>query len=276
MPPINVMVNGLPGQMARTIAGHIIRNNRFRLLPWSLTGPEITDAEISLESLRIELLRPERRQKSITPIIADAGGRIVCIDFTHPTAVNDNAAFYCRNRLPFVMGTTGGNRAQLFETVQQSPICAVIAPNMAKQIVGLQAMFEYAAANFPGLFADFKMTVRESHQQGKADTSGTAKAIVACCRKLGLDFDPADICKERDPQIQRHQWRIPEAYIDGHGWHTYSFESPDKTALFEITHNINGREIYIQGTLDAIDFLLRQIDQGMHGRVFTMIDVIKG
>lgn len=38
------------------------------------------------------------------------GGRIVAIDYTHPTAVNDNAEFYAKHGLNFVMGTTGGDR----------------------------------------------------------------------------------------------------------------------------------------------------------------------
>ena len=32
------------------------------------------------------------------------------VDYTLPSACNENAAFYCSNRLPFVMGTTGGDR----------------------------------------------------------------------------------------------------------------------------------------------------------------------
>ncbi|MBW1822577.1 MAG: dihydrodipicolinate reductase, partial [Deltaproteobacteria bacterium] len=63
----------------------------------------------------------------------------ISIDYTHPTAVNSNAEFYCKNILPFVMGTTGGDRKFLEETVNSSSIAAVIAPNMAKQIVGFQA-----------------------------------------------------------------------------------------------------------------------------------------
>ena len=47
-------------------------------------------------------------------------------------------------------GTTGGDRQKLEDTVVSSPIAAVIAPNMAKQIVGLQAMMAYAAETFPG------------------------------------------------------------------------------------------------------------------------------
>jgi 4-hydroxy-tetrahydrodipicolinate reductase len=45
---------------------------------------------------------------------------------------------------------TGGDRARLLKQVQEAAVYAVIAPNMGKQIVAFQAMFEHAAATFPG------------------------------------------------------------------------------------------------------------------------------
>ncbi len=47
MSQINVMVNGLPGNVATVIARHIVSDQRFTLIPYSLTGPEIdTDSYI--------------------------------------------------------------------------------------------------------------------------------------------------------------------------------------------------------------------------------------
>jgi hypothetical protein len=70
---------------------------------------------------------------------------------------------------------------------------------MAKQIVGFQAMMEHAATTFPGIFNGYTLTVRESHQAGKADTSGTAKAMVSYFNRMGVDFSPEAIAMERDP-----------------------------------------------------------------------------
>jgi 4-hydroxy-tetrahydrodipicolinate reductase len=44
---------------------------------------------------------------------------------------------------------------------------------------------------------------------------------------------------------------------------------------FEIKHNVNGREIYAEGSLDAVAFLEHQVAQGMQGKVYSMIDVLK-
>jgi len=275
MEPIPVMVNGIPGNVAVQVATHVQTDNRFSLIPYSLTGPEIESGAHRMNRVDIRLIRPEHRDGVIQEIQA-ANPPFISIDFTHPAAVNANAEFYCRHRLPFVMGTTGGDRERLDATVRASEISAVIAPNMAKQIVGFQAMMDFAADNFPGLFEGYTLKVRESHQQGKVDTSGTAKAMVSYFNRLGCAFSEEAIHKERDPEVQKSEWGIPEDYLSGHAWHTYTLTSPDQTTTFSFTHNVNGRKIYVRGTLDAVAYLAEKIELGVQGRVFTMIDVLKG
>jgi len=274
MQPIKVMVNGLPGNVAHIVARHLIMDPRFELLPYSMTGPEIQESVHQVESLSLELIGPDSKVSKINTIKAQQGP-FLSVDFTHPSAVNPNAEFYCQAGLPFVMGTTGGDRRQLVESVTSSSITAVIAPNMAKQIVGFQAMMEYAADTFPALFEGYTLEVKESHQNGKADTSGTARAMVAYFNRLGVPFSEDQIVKVRDPEIQQTRWGIDEKYLTGHGWHTYTLVSNDRTVRFEFTHNINGREIYGRGTLDALLYLSEKVAAGVSGQVFTMIDVLK-
>ena len=269
-----VMVNGIPGNMAVNVTRHILGDDRFDLVPFSLTGPEIEMAEHKIESIVIHLLKPEGREQAINGL-TQKEGEFISVDYTHPSAVNANAAFYCKHQLPFVMGTTGGDRPLLEASVRASSISAVIAPNMAKQIVGFQAMMEYAAQTFPDLFKGYVLEIKESHQTGKADTSGTAKAMVRYFNQMGLSFSEDEIIKERDPEVQSGQWGIPQKYLAGHGWHTYALTSGDKTVRFEFTHNVNGRDVYARGTLDAILFLGAKVSQGAQGKVYTMIDVLK-
>ncbi len=275
MNPIKIMVNGIPGNVAVLIATHVLGDDRFELIPESLTGPEIRDTEHTVDTVRINLIRPEMREQTI-PDIKTAHGDFLSVDFTHPAAVNGNAEFYCKFSLPFVMGTTGGDRKQLEDTVVSSSIAAVIAPNMAKQIVGFQAMMENAAASFPDLFKGYTLEIKESHQNGKADTSGTAKAMVGYFNQLGVLFSEENIVMERDPETQKSRWGIPAQYLSGHAWHTYSLVSEDKTVRFEFTHNVNGRDVYAKGTLDALGYLHQKINQDAKGKVYTMIDVLKG
>jgi len=275
MNKLKVMINGIPGNMSVNVAKHVLADNGVDLILHSLTGPEITKDEHVVDSTPIRLIHPDIREQAITEII-EREGSFITVDYTHPSAVNGNAEFYAKHGLPFVMGTTGGDRKLLEDTVRSSSIAAVIAPNMAKQIVGFQAMMEYAANTFPGLFKGYSLEIKESHQKGKADTSGTAKAMAEYFTNLGVPFSIEDIKKERDPEIQKSVWGIPEEYLRGHGWHTYSLLSHDTTVSFEFSHNVNGRDIYAQGTLDAVAYLDTKVKQGEKGKVYSMIDVLKG
>ncbi len=271
-----LMINGIPGKVATAIAGHVMDDDRFRLLPYSLTGPETEAENIKLKEREIGLIKPDERDAEIGEITSGPG-RIFVIDFTHPTAVNSNAAFYIENRLPFVMGTTGGDREKLEADINSGTMPAVVAPNMAKQIVGFQAMMAYAAENFPDLFNGFSLEIKESHQKGKADTSGTAKAMVRYFNRLGIDFSEDQIEKERDPQVQLTEWGVPEDHLQGHGFHTYTLRSPDGNCMFRFEHNICGREIYVHGAIDAVFFLKKKLESPdrKEKNCFSMIDVLK-
>jgi 4-hydroxy-tetrahydrodipicolinate reductase len=274
MERIKIMINGLPGNVAKVIARHGLHDTRVEVLPYAMTGPEIDADEVRIEAADIELIHPLDREKRIPAILAK-NGPLICVDFTHPSAVNENAEFYARHQLPFVMGTTGGDRERLAELIQNSSVSAIIAPNMAKQIVGFQALMAYAAESFPNLFKGYHLTIRESHQAGKADTSGTAKAMVHYFNRMGIPFDTAEIEMERDPERQHNMWGVPPEYLKGHAWHTYTLISKDQTVKFEFSHNVNGREIYGEGAMDAVAFLARKIIDGSRGEVFSMIDVLK-
>lgn len=52
----------------------------------------------------------------------------------HWTWWSDNAELYCKLGVPFVMGTTGGDRERLYKTVKDSNNYAVISPQMGKQV----------------------------------------------------------------------------------------------------------------------------------------------
>src|SRR3989344_3790954 len=305
--PIQVMVNGLKGKMATSIAQAIYTDPKgkafcnslhqepdyeFDLLSLSLTGPETKANEIDgtlpnsivslrfltlrFEQQRIMLIKPDERGQ-LPGLLTESGlipSSIIAVDYTRPDAVNSNAELYCSLGMPFVMGTTGGDRPKLEETVKNSKIPAVIAPNMTKQIVVFQAMMQYAAETFPGAFRGYRLKIRESHQTGKADTSGTAKAMVQYFNQLGIPFTTDQIEMVRNP-CEQMMLGVPKEALRGHGWHTYTLLSEDGNVLFQFTHNVNGREPYVSGTLDAIRFLHTKVEAGEKG-LYTMINVAKG
>lgn len=271
-----VMVNGLPGKMAAKVCEYILNADKnvypFFLYGSSFTGPEIKQKSFEIEGLLVGLFKPDERDTLLKKMTWHNEYTFVAVDFSHPSAVNTNAEFYCAHHIPFVMGTTGGDPNRLIDAVVSTGNCAVVAPNMAKQVVAFQTMVKFAAVNFLDAFRGYTLEIVESHQQGKADTSGTAKAMVDYFNALGIPFSKEQIVMIREPEQQRAMG-IPEEALKGHGWHTYILRSPDGSIFFQFTHNVNGRDIYASGTLDAIGFLARNIQPGV---VYSMMDVLKG
>ena len=333
----NVLIAGLHGSMGTLVANAVHSQSDMALIDHGLTGSNtfcwkgkgaIVDHlhKLTDEGIESILLNLKARYN---PII---------VDYTCPDAVNSNAELYCKLGIPFVMGTTGGDREKLKQIVLDSGNTAVIAPNMGKQIVALMGEINDFSRQHESGLSGCKLYIRESHQgpdlerdfDGKDDTSGTADAIRKDFNSMGIPYEKADINKIRLREDQL-ALGIPEEYLDGHGWHTYwaynkrgsdvlqkfgdfllAFleqnpvfegytlerstregystirrESSDGTVLFSVesslkgksvktTHNVNGREIYVIGTLDAIGFLRRKLDSGETGKVYSMVDVLRG
>ncbi|GLJ28191.1 hypothetical protein SUGI_0553730 [Cryptomeria japonica] len=85
---------------------------------------------------------------------------VVVVNYTVPSDVNENAELYCRMGVPFVMGTTGGDREKLLDVVRKANNYAVIAPQMGKQVVAFQAAMEIMAEHFPEAFSGYKLEDR--------------------------------------------------------------------------------------------------------------------
>ncbi|GBU23555.1 4-hydroxy-tetrahydrodipicolinate reductase [Fibrobacteria bacterium R8-3-H12] len=264
---MNIMVNGMPGKMAQIVA-EVCARRKLGVIPYSLTG------EAFAEYNGFALLGVAERENKIGQILKEHPN-LIAVDYTHPNAVNGNAEFYVKHKIPFVMGTTGGDREALIALVKNANHPCVIAPNMAKQIVALQAMLEWTAKNFPRVFDGYDLKVVESHQKTKADTSGTAKALVKSFLEMGAKGAEPIIEMVRDEEKQISKMLVPSEHLNGHAFHTYSLDSADKSVHFEFRHNVCGREIYAEGTADAVEFLAKKIETGKAG-FYNMIDVLKG
>lgn len=266
------MINGLPGNMAKEVA-QIAFFRGLEIVPYSLTGQDITEKEVEIEGKKITLIRPDERE-AVIGNVKQKFFPFVSVDYTHPSSVNSNADFYIEHDLPFVMGTTGGDRNKLINDVNNAKISCVIAPNMSKQIVALQLMLEDMQKRFTDLYKDYTLSVVESHQKTKADTSGTAKAIVDTFNKMGIDPISYDDINKIRTEEEQLEFGVPKDYLCGHAFHTYRLESPDKTLAFEFRHNLCGRNSYAQGTVDAVIFLAGHIKPKGQGKCFNMIDIL--
>lgn len=270
-----VMVNGVPGRMAVAVAEEVVSRGLI-LAEEALTGPGVEDETVEISGTKVALSRPDDHAECLANM-AEKYPRLIVVDYTHPTACNPNVELYATNNMSFVLGTTGGDVPAMKQAVTNAEgVYAVIAPNMGKQIVAFQAMMDMMAREFPGAFSGYKMTVTESHQSTKADTSGTAKAVVASFNELGLDFGVDEIKKVRTPPESMELMKVPGKYVTaGHAYHTYHLTSPDGSVNFEFQHNVCGRGVYAAGTVDAVEFLDAQKTAEAETRIYDMIDILR-
>lgn len=101
--------------------------------------------------------------------LLDAGAD-VCVDFTHPDSVKDNATWLLKAGVHAVVGTTGLTDADLADLKSLTgPANALVAPNFALGAVLLMAFAQQAARYLP------HAEIIELHHDRKADApSGTA------------------------------------------------------------------------------------------------------
>jgi 4-hydroxy-tetrahydrodipicolinate reductase len=267
---ISVLMSGLPGRMAMAVAEEAYRANDMTLAGVALSAESGVCKVLDAQS--ISLLAPAQRDQFLETWKSSA--KPIIVDYTHPSAVEGNVDFYTQHQMPFVLGTTGGDYSKLEKMVVERSCPAVIAPNMALPIVALTAMLEWSAQQFPGVFSGYDLKVKESHQKGKADTSGTAKDLIARFQRLGADFSLDQLHMCREPEIQRQEWGIPENHLKGHAFHTYDLHSEDRSAHFSLSHNILGRSIYAVGTIHAVRFLSHRVHAPVV-KSYNMIDVLQ-
>jgi 4-hydroxy-tetrahydrodipicolinate reductase len=277
--PVPIMVNDLTGKMGRAVADAVVARGADQcfLVPVALSGQAKDPVDVGGVEVEIRSVLDGDAGATLDELKSKYPGMIV-VDYTLPAAVNANASLYVKHGTPFVMGTTGGDRESLADEVRASRLPAVIAPQMGKQVVAFQAAMRLMAENFPGAFTGYTLTVTESHQSSKVDTSGTAKAIVQSFNDLGCGFDIEDARLVRDEPTQLGEMRVPKEHLLGHAFHTYKLTSPDGSVGFEFQHNVCGRSIYAEGTVDAALFLAQKTQSETspgEETLFDMIDVLK-
>ena len=274
--PVPIMVNDLTGKMGRAVADAVVARGADQcfLVPVALSGQAKDPVDVGGVEVEIRSVLDGDAGATLDELKSKYPGMIV-VDYTLPAAVNANASLYVKHGTPFVMGTTGGDRESLADEVRASRLPAVIAPQMGKQVVAFQAAMRLMAENFPGAFTGYTLTVTESHQSSKVDTSGTAKAIVQSFNDLGCGFDIEDARLVRDEPTQLGEMRVPKEHLLGHAFHTYKLTSPDGSVGFEFQHNVCGRSIYAEGTVDAALFLAQRVESPGDKTLFDMIDVLK-
>ena len=81
------MINGLPGNVSRIMAAAGMKDDRFIVMPYSLTGADITDTTTLVDNQNFSLLKPDTRNEIVKELLAKYPA-FIAVDYTHPSAVN--------------------------------------------------------------------------------------------------------------------------------------------------------------------------------------------
>ena len=80
--------------------------------------------------------------------------------------------------------------------------------------------------------------------------------------------------RRRGKAEEQKAFGVPEEFLNGHAWHTYTLTSSDGSVQFEFKHNVCGRRTYGEGVADTVSFLAATIAQGPEKKIYDMIDVL--
>lgn len=268
------------GKVMQVILKHLRNDSEINVLPFVLAkiddGDSLQWGHANKNDVAIIYPENNAHMQSILTHIKEDVGPFIVIDFTAPDAVISNATAYIETDTPFLMGTTGGDRALLGEMVRASRIPAVIAPNMVSQIVMLASMLLWAGQTYDKPLLGWTLKIKESHQAKKKDPSGTGIAFAKLFTEMGAKIDVTDLeqfisVRDREGSLKMN---VPEEFLDGHGFHTYSMIDPTGTLSIKLEHNVLGREAYGPNVVKCVHFLRQKMMQGETG-LFEVNDVIR-
>lgn len=178
----------------------------------------------------------------------------VCIDFSHPSMLQENVQFCKELKKPIVIGTTGceDQMINIQKEIKDSTIGCFYSPNFSIGINLFMQMLNQALKLIEG-FYEYDVAGIEYHHNKKTDRpSGTAIALT-----------------NQIKQTINNEHFTFESVRCGHipGTHTILFDSPVDTIT--LTHTARNREGFAQGALKAAKWLIGK--QGF----YTMQDLIK-
>lgn len=181
----------------------------------------------------------------------DNSSEVVCIDFTHASAVLSNVREAIAKGANIVIGTTGWEDiySQIKEMVAHSNIGLLYSPNFSIGAHIHRKVCAYAAS-LTRPYSPYKAAIIETHHSEKADApSGTAKKLKQEIQPFYPDIEITSMRHGHDP-----------------GNHTLILDAPEDT-LF-ISHQARSREGFALGAVIAAEWL-----KGKRG-IFTMDDIL--
>lgn len=194
----------------------------------------------------------------------------ILIDFTRPEASNNYLDFCQKNKINYVLGTTGFSEAERDNIISVAKNIAVcFAPNMSIGVNLLLSLVESATAI---MHEDFDIEIIESHHKDKVDApSGTALSLgESVAKSSGRSLKENGIFKRTGIMAPRNRNEIGFSSVRGGdivGDHTVLYAGDGER--IELTHKASSRKTFAKGALRAAKFLADKTEG-----LFDMQDVL--
>ena len=248
---MKVLINGINGKMGQVLLNEINNTNNIEVV----AGVSKTESE-----LNIPVYTNANDIKEKVDII---------IDFSTPEGTLNILEYAKEKSIPVVIATTGFTKEQQDEILNYSKSIPVFqSSNMSYEINLMCDMVAKLAKELSG--SDIEIV--ETHHKNKVDApSGTALMLAnsindAKNNKMEYTYDRHSRKEKRkDQEIGIHSIRGGNEV----GKHTVLFFGDNES--FEITHTVNSRSIFAQGSIKAAEFLINQ-----KNGFYNMKDLIKG
>jgi 4-hydroxy-tetrahydrodipicolinate reductase len=203
-----ILIVGLSGSMGRLTAGGVFASKEYKLVPFGIVAPN-DNREAIIRTVSFSQLT-ERDMEDIEnkqPII---------IDFTHKDVIKSNwEKYYQYWGCPLIIGTIGIKKEDIIGN--KAPVI-IGSPNLCPQIVEILRTFSELE---PESLKGMKFEIEESHQASKNEVSGTAVRIKTLFERAGaVEKNPIQSIRSI---AQQREIGVPDEFLDGHGWHKYSF-----------------------------------------------------
>jgi len=164
--------------------------------------------------------------------------------------------FCTTTKSPFIELSTG------LETENMEPdFPLIICPNTSILLLKTLNMLKVHGH----YFADYDISITESHQSAKKTEPGTAYAFAG-----SLNFPTEKIISVRDRQIQQNQIGIPEEFLNKHAWHKIVIR--DWNDEVTIQTKVLGHDSYAKGVKTIIEMVLKTT---LENKRYSILELFK-
>lgn len=233
---IKIGISGCLGRMGLELIKEIKNDKRFKFIG----GFDLKD-----------------KKKFINDIFNKAH---VVIDFSSPSAINNNLEMAINNQAALVIGTTGLGEKKIKKIKMASKkIPILMSSNMSLGVNLLFSLVQQTASTLKD--SDYDIEISEIHHKHKKDApSGTALSLGEYASKgRKVNFQKVKVLDRTKKNIIRKKGSIGFSVTRGGeiaGEHTVSFIGSNDR--IDLVHKASNRSIFVKGAIEAAAFITKK------------------